>query len=214
MTLEVHAADLDALPPRDDAASILSRDELERAERFRFAHHRERFVRCRLLLRELVAEKTGESPASIVFRYGPHGKPELDALHFNVSHSANVAVIALSDEHPVGIDVESIDGTKDVAPLARTAFSREERTAFDALSRDEQVAAFYRGWTRKEAYMKLRGTGFSLPSDSFTVSLANEPLTFVDDCALRDLDAFAGFACAIATPRHATAGELAVRFAR
>ncbi|HYC61338.1 MAG TPA: 4'-phosphopantetheinyl transferase superfamily protein [Thermoanaerobaculia bacterium] len=203
MNIEVFTADLHAMNVLDEAASILSADERERADRFRFAQHRQRFTRCRILLRQLLGQHLARDPASLVFRYGEWGKPELDGVHFNVSHSDRIAVIAWSREHAVGIDVERIDRTKDVVPLAHTAFSPAECEAFDAMPADQQVEAFFRTWARKEALMKLRGRGFSLPSHSFTVSVAKEPLTFLDDCAIRDLDVNAGFACAIAAAPEA-----------
>ncbi len=197
--IEVWVADLDVLPARD---SVLSRDELERAARFHFDRDRNRFARCRGLLRELIAQLIGCDAASLAFRYNAYGKPELDELHFNVSHSANIAAIALTRDVPIGIDVEAIDPDADVLTLAKTAFSREEYDALSAMAHEERAAAFFRAWTRKEAYLKLLGTGFSLASDSFTVSLTAEPLTFIGDCALRDIEVPPGFACAIATPRE------------
>jgi 4'-phosphopantetheinyl transferase len=196
--VDVWFADLDALPSRRE---VLSRDEIERAERFRFEHHRERFIRCRAWLRQLLAEALDRNAAVIEFRYGAQGKPEIDDLHFNVSHSANIAVIALSREQPIGIDVESIDGERDVVALANTAFSVEERAVLATMTHEDQIAAFFRGWTRKEAYLKLLGTGFSRAPDSFTISLSEEPICFIGDYALRDLPTRAGFACALATHR-------------
>lgn len=200
-SVDVWVADLDALAPSAGEWSILSPDELDRARRFRFDRHRNRFVRCRALLRRLIAKTTGDDAAAIAFRYGAHGKPELDAIHFNVSHSENLAAIALSREGPIGIDVEVIDATREVLPLARTAFSPLEQNVINALTSEQQVAAFFRGWTRKEAYLKLLGTGFSLSPESFTVSLAIEPVSFIGDYALRDVEVPAGFACALATAR-------------
>jgi 4'-phosphopantetheinyl transferase len=199
--IDVWCTDLDAAPPRDPA-SILSADERERAARFRFDVHRNRFLRCRALLRQRLAETLDLDAASIVFQYGAHGKPEVDGVHFNVSHSDHFAVIAISRDMPVGIDVERIDGSKEVLPLARTAFSIAEYEALAAMTPSEQLASFFRTWARKEAYLKLLGTGFSRPSDSFTVSMTNEPLSFVEGCALRDLHVHADFACAIATARE------------
>jgi 4'-phosphopantetheinyl transferase len=209
--VDVWVADLDALPPTPEDWSVLSPDEAERAHRFRFDRHRNRFVRCRALLRQLIAEKTGGDAAAIAFRYGNYGKPEVDGIHFNVSHSENLAAIALTHDRPVGIDVEAIDVTREVLPLARTAFSPAERAAIAAMTSEQQIAAFFRGWTRKEAYLKLLGTGFSLSPESFTVSLAPEPLSFIDDYALRDLDVPAGFACAIATARESGVPRVRMR---
>ena len=203
MKIDVFTADLDASSTLDEAASILSRDERERADRFRFATHRQRFTRCRTLLRQLLGQHLSCDPAALVFGYGEWGKPELDGVHFNVSHSDNFAAIAISRDYAVGIDVERIDRTKDVVPLAHTAFSPAECAPFDAMPRDEQFDAFFRTWARKEAYKKLLGRGFSLPSHSFTVSLSHDPVTFLGDCAIRDLELHREFACAIAAAPEA-----------
>lgn len=205
--IDVWVTDLDA---RDDAlrSVALSEDERERAASFHFDRDRARFVRCRALLRHLIARSIGGDAAALAFRYNAYGKPELDDVHFNVSHSANIAVIALTPAGlhiPIGIDVEAINPSAEVMSLARTAFSPEECAALAAMPEEERVPAFFRGWTRKEAYLKLLGTGFSLPSDSFTVPLTDEPLTFIGDYALRDLEVPAGFACAIAAPREMAA---------
>jgi 4'-phosphopantetheinyl transferase len=191
--VDIRVADLDALPPHAQASSILSADELARAERFRFEVHRRRFMHCRLLLRQGLAEFLDVDPAAIAFRYGTYGKPEVDGLHFNVSHSDHLAVIAISRQHPIGIDVEHLDDTKDVLALARTAFSPVECQALHALPPHDRIASFYCTWSRKEAYLKLLGTGFSLASDSFTVSS-------LTDCVLEDLDVHPDFACALARP--------------
>jgi 4'-phosphopantetheinyl transferase len=185
--------DLDATPPRPDLLATLSRDERERAASFRFPIHRDRFMRCRALLRQHLAQTLDVDAASIAFRYGPHGKPEADGVHFNVSHSDHLAVIAISREHPIGVDLERIDATKDVLSLARVAFSPDECAALAALSPAEQIRSFYQTWSRKEAYLKLLGTGFSLPSDSFTLSS-------LTGCVLEDRNVHPDFACALAKP--------------
>ncbi len=198
-TVDVWVTDLDAL---DDAHAILSADELERAARFHFVCDRIRFMRCRTLLRQLIAQSIGRDAASLTFRYNAYGKPELDDVHFNVSHSANIAVIAFANS-PIGIDVEAIDPAAEVMPLARTVFSSDECAALAAMPPIDRIPAFFRGWARKEAYLKLLGTGFSLPSDSFSVSLDAEPLSYIGEVAVRDVEVKAGFACAIAMHRDA-----------
>jgi 4'-phosphopantetheinyl transferase len=190
--IRMWCADLDAAVDSVDLEA-LSDDERERGARFRFDVHRRRFLHCRALLRKYLAETLGTDAASIAFRYGPYGKPEVDGVHFNVSHSDHLAVIAVSHEHPIGIDVEHIDDSKEVLALASTAFSRAECEALSALPPDEQILSFYRTWARKEAYLKLLGTGFSLASDSFTLSS-------LTDCTIEDLDVHPHFACALAKP--------------
>jgi 4'-phosphopantetheinyl transferase len=205
--VDVWIADLDA-PMSELASSILSADERMRAARFRFDVHRHRYVQCRALLRRRLADVLCIEAAAIAFRYGEHGKPQLDDIHFNVSHSDHLAVIAVSRDEPVGIDVERIAPKHDLLALARTAFSPAECEALSAMPPEEQTAAFFRTWARKEAYLKLLGTGFALPSDSFTLPVTAEPFSIFGDCILRDLDVHPHFACAVATSREMPAPRI------
>ena len=156
---------------------FLDHGERARADRLSKAGIRERFVACRGYLRETVAAYLDVLPEDIRFSEGEWGKPCIaegagcGALCFNLSHSADLAVLAVAREREVGIDLERIAGTLPFAEIARIFFSERELTEFFSLPPEEQPAAFYRCWTRKEAYLKGCGRGFTLPSDSFDVSL-------------------------------------------
>lgn len=152
---------------------VLAPDERDRARRYRFEIDRRRYVRARSALRSILADHLGTRPAAIEFAYSSHGKPYIAGfpLHFNLSHSGDLALIAVSRRREVGVDIEKVRPTGDLAALARRFFSLEECLAIDAAPPVDRVAAFYRCWTRKEAYLKARGDGLSVPLDSFTVPI-------------------------------------------
>ena len=151
------------VPP---ASVYLSPDEQARAERFRFARDRQRYIACRSALRLLLSEALGSAPEALVFTYGPQGKPQCSELAFNVSHSSSLALIALGAE---GVDIEKLRTDFDPHELGRRVFTESElgllRTHDD----------FFAIWTRKEAVIKAEGGGFSSPLLSRTVWPEPEP---------------------------------------
>jgi 4'-phosphopantetheinyl transferase len=158
------------------ATSCLSADEQARAGRFAFDRDRRRFSLGRGAVRKILASYLGCPPAEIVFAYGEFGKPRLDGRHagaglqFNASGSGDVAVCAVTSGPSVGIDIEQLRDSCD-PDVVRYALSDVERTEFERIPPDEQPAAFYRTWTRKEAYLKAVGCGLSRPLASFAVSV-------------------------------------------
>jgi 4'-phosphopantetheinyl transferase len=155
----------------------LSRDERDRAERFRFDVHRNRFVAARGLLREILGAFLGVSPARLAFDYGPHGKPSLAApfaaedIRFNVSHAEGLALYAVTRGADVGVDVEAVRALPDAEDIAARFFSAREQAAFLSLAPAGRTEAFFACWTRKEAFLKATGDGLARPLDSFDVSL-------------------------------------------
>jgi len=154
--------------------ATLEPHELERAGRFHFEKHRRHFVVGRGGLRYVLARYLDVKPREFRFSYGAYGKPSLvgEGLRFNVSHSHGVALFAVAAEREIGVDVEHVRVDFATEDIARRFFSRVEVAAFNALPKDEQVAAFFRCWTRKEAYIKAIGRGMSEPLDAFDVTLA------------------------------------------
>ena len=156
----------------------LSPDERERADRFYFARDREHYVVARGVLREILGRYLKQAPKSLCFCYGSHGKPALagefdgEAIHFNVSHSHGVALYAISRGRAVGIDIERIRFDLPIAEIAERFFSKREDAMLRSLPTNVQHQAFFRCWTRKEAYSKARGDGLSLPLDKLDLSLA------------------------------------------
>jgi 4'-phosphopantetheinyl transferase len=156
----------------------LSGDELDRAERYRFAVDRRRFVAARGLLRLILGRYLGTPPEALSFRYGLYGKPSLavapggTGLQFSVSHSSGLVLYAVARARQVGIDVERIRPLPEAQTLVEQYFSAAEQAAFHALPREQQLPAFFRCWTRKEAFIKAKGQGLSLALDGFDVSIA------------------------------------------
>lgn len=205
-----------ALSQEDDALErfrhTLDASELDRARRFRFDKHRNHFVVARGFLRSVVARYLGSQPKALRFEYGAYGKPAIEGGHtlrFNLSHSNEIALLAVALDAELGVDVEHIRADFASADIARRYFSRAEVEVFNTLPQEEQVAAFFRCWTRKEAYIKAIGKGFSQALDAFDVTLApNAPpalLRAEDDDASRwflaDVDVGGRYAGALIVER-------------
>jgi 4'-phosphopantetheinyl transferase len=158
------------------AAALLSDDELARARRFLRAEDARRYIAARATLRRLLGAYLDVDPRGLRFEYGRHGKPRLsgdagEALSFSVAHSVGAALFAFVRGRRIGVDLELI---RDSAPLdvARQFFAADELCALFSLPAAGRGAAFYRCWTRKEAYLKATGLGLSAPLGAFAVSLA------------------------------------------
>ena len=153
--------------------ALLSEDELERARRFRFAVHRERFIVARAFLRKILHLYTEISPEKLVFDYAPRGKPFLrdcpTKLYFNLSHSSDIAVYALTSCGEIGVDIEKIEPEFKV-DVARRFFSEKEVRELEALPSENRHIGFYRIWSRKEALIKALGEGLFAPLNEFSVS--------------------------------------------
>jgi 4'-phosphopantetheinyl transferase len=190
---ELHVWNAFLEPERYSLSSLqrtLSGDEMDRAEQYRFAADRHRFIAARGLLRIVLGRYLGISPETLRFRYGPYGKPSVavesggTSLQFSVSHSSSLVLYAVTRGRQVGIDVERIRLLPEAQALVERYFSSAEQVAFCALPSEQQLLAFFRCWTRKEAYIKAKGQGLSLGLDRFVVSLApGEParLLHVDE---------------------------------
>ncbi len=162
----------------DDPApdtGVLSHDERRRAARMRFDVDRNRYERGRATLRHLLADAVDSEPANLMFSYNEQGKPSLSphlGVHFNLAHSANLAVLAVAPFN-VGIDVETIRPGFADDEIAERFFAPSEVTQLRTLPKIDQEAAFFRCWTRKESYLKALGGGLSIDLDAFTVAFAD-----------------------------------------
>lgn len=172
--LHVWAVPLHGDPERLGAS--LSPAERQRLERFRFADHRRRYQIGHGAMRTILGGYLGEPAAAIEFVQGPRGKPYLAAPgpYFNLSHSGKLALIGLASVE-LGLDVEKVRRLESLTEIARRHFSPAEFEALDQLDGSEREVAFYRCWTRKEAYIKALGEGLAMPLDTFDVSLCAEP---------------------------------------
>jgi 4'-phosphopantetheinyl transferase len=190
---------------------FLSLDEKARAAQFRFDHLRDRYVIARGALRALFGSYLNITPASVQFEYGSNGKPALaapESIHFNVSHSAGLAVFAFTRGCELGIDLEQIHPIREMENIANRFFCSEEAVELMALSAKQREHAFFLCWTRKEAYIKGTGDGFSVPLNNIRVTLQpGQPAQFVHlardtnaakEWMLHDLQLTSDFAAALA----------------
>jgi 4'-phosphopantetheinyl transferase len=177
---EVHVwrADLNCPPARvHHLQQVLSSDEQERARRFHFERDRRRYIVARGVLRTLLGRYLNLAPTEVEFVYNAWGKPSLipqhgqATLHFNLSHSGELALYAFARQAEVGIDLELIRPDLDYEQIAEHFFSPHERTALRSLPTAVKGECFFQCWTRKEAYIKAKGQGLSIPLAQFTVSL-------------------------------------------
>ncbi|NOZ57755.1 MAG: 4'-phosphopantetheinyl transferase superfamily protein [Calditrichaeota bacterium] len=156
---------------------FLSDDERKRAFRFHFDRDRRRFSVARGALRQILGAYLALEPSAIRFGYSDHGKPFLAGpdtgldLRFNVSHSDDVALVAVTQGREVGIDVEKLRPEFAGLEIAERFFSPAEVDALRSLPLELQSRGFFNCWTRKEAFVKATGKGLSFPLRAFDVTL-------------------------------------------
>ena len=159
-------------------ALLLSGDERERMSRFRFDVHRERFALRRSALRVVLGWYLDLDPKEIEFRHSARGKPEVDRgwagrrLRFNLSDSEDLAILGVTLDDDLGVDVERLRTIPDLDGLARRYFSPLEQADYFGLPSSDKLAGFYNCWTRKEAWLKAKGDGLSVDLRGFDVTLA------------------------------------------
>jgi 4'-phosphopantetheinyl transferase len=194
--------------------SILSADERDRASRFHFPKDHDNYVVARGTLRIILGRYLGMEPYRLRFSYTYYGKPALEksfegeSLRFNLSHSHGLALLAVARDRELGVDIEWIRAGISDEEIAERFFSDKEVRMLRGLPRDLQDIAFFNCWTRKEAYIKAKGEGLSMPLSVFDVSLVpGEPAALLEtrrdplECArwsMRELITAPGFAAAIA----------------
>jgi len=155
---------------------FLSPDELSRAGGFHADRDRRRFIIGRGALRSVLSRYLGVPPAALEFRYGPHGKPALSLepgkrdLRFSVSHCRDRALYAVAQSRDVGIDVECVRADIPAEAIAARFFSAHETAGLRTLPPADRPRAFFRLWTRKEAFLKAQGTGLLTSLRDFAVS--------------------------------------------
>lgn len=197
--------------------STLSAEELDRANRYHFEKDRRCFIIAHGMLRKLVAMYTNIQPQSVNFCYNPYGKPQLNIdnsdkkLNFNLSHSGDMVVFAFTQDIEVGVDVEQVREDIEFLELASHIFSDIENNKLLVLPHIRKCDAFFRCWTRKEAYIKAHGMGLSMPLKGFDVKLdgAEQPILLasrhdhsaVFRWSIHDLNLTSGYIGALAIKR-------------
>ncbi len=189
---------------------VLTVDEVSHADRYRFEYLRQRYVLGRGVLRHLLSHYLDREANSINLSYGDAGKPFLasDSLCFNISHCSSKAVFAFTMGCALGVDIEDVLSIPDMMRIAEHFFASGEIAALRSLPPSDRARGFYKCWTRKEAYLKARGAGISVPLNSFTVSLREEdPVRLISvsrdlpsepGWTLEDISCFPDYAAALA----------------
>lgn len=212
--VHLYRVDLDAAAPHAARwLTLLSPDEQKRAARFHHSTDRERFVICRAILRQALGSSLGINPKAVTIAYSAQEKPSVGGneatagLTFNISHSGRIALLAFAHSRDVGVDVEQHRPDIDTLAIAKRFFSPAEQQELAALPEEQRREAFFRCWSRKEAYIKAVGKGLSLPLHNFDVSLSpNDQNALVATrpdplertrWSLRDLPVQCGYAAAL-----------------
>jgi 4'-phosphopantetheinyl transferase len=199
----------------------LADDEKLRAERFRFAEGRTHFTAARGVLRDILARYTGVEAASLQFGYQASGKPFLLAgpgageLQFNLSHSKGMGLYGVTLGRLVGVDVEFVRQGPEFSQIAERFFTPKEAEALRNCPAHLLPEAFFRCWTRKEAFIKASGEGLARGLGSFEVSIepgdcdallgASDDPAAAERWQLANVDAAPGFASAVAVGQRGLA---------
>jgi len=186
---------------RDELTGLFDEAERARFDRYRRPEDKQRFAVGCALAKQVIAGRTGGAAHAVMFDRTctdcgeAHGKPRVAGVEFSVSHSGDAVVVAVADA-PCGVDVEQLDGERDVAGLSRLVLGEGERAA------DERE--FLRAWTRKEAVTKSTGDGLRVPFSQVIV-VGQPPRVTAwpypappDSVTVKDLDAPAGYLAALA----------------
>lgn len=172
-SVDVHLWVVDLASPTGPA-DCLGAAEKERIDRLKFETDKTRYTACRSALRYLLGAYCSVPPGELGFSTGPSGKPSLIAGRgpgFSVSHTGDLAVIAISRAPDIGVDIEAIRSLDDPAGLASSVFHADELAQLSRYYGAELIARFFKGWTRKEAYLKALGMGLTIDPRSVKTGL-------------------------------------------
>ncbi len=155
----------------------LNPEEQQRLQRYTHQRAQQQFLATRGRLKQLLAGYTGIAPSDIQFETGQYGKPRLadttidDGLVFNVSHSGVMALIAISTNRALGIDIEQINTRHNLQGMAQRCFSNRELSSWNQLTEPHKTTQFYEYWCAKEAFLKATGRGLALGMEHCVVDI-------------------------------------------
>lgn len=190
--------------------ALLSNSELQQADSFRFDKGRERFILGRGMMRAVIGRVIGTAARDVVLNFSGQGKPHLpdaDAVQFNLSHSGELIILAVTRSAQIGVDVEAFRHLPRRDQIAKGILGSDELSRYEALSDSQRQTAFFTIWTRKEAIVKAVGRGLCFPLTDVEVSYSSDArvLRFGDHVAdavpwhLNRLDCPDGYVGALAT---------------
>jgi 4'-phosphopantetheinyl transferase len=161
-----------------DGRELLSLEENRRAERFHFDRDRSRFIAAHAAMRCILGRYLCVRPQNVALSRSRTGKPALagpfekSRITFNLSHSGDLGLLALTLDSLIGVDIERIREDYEIHDSA-DVFSTQEEKSLRSLPQSQRTAAFFSCWTRKEAYVKALGDGLSIPLRSLDVGFAS-----------------------------------------
>jgi len=159
-------------PKLEDFLELLSKKELDKASKFKYPELSESYLLGRGFLRNVLGNKLSISPENVIISEGEHGKPYVEGeISFNASHTSEYYALAVTVGGDIGLDIELIDPEVEIERVARSHFSDVENAEFGSYRKEEKLNAFFRCWTRKEAFIKSLGIGLGYPLKSFSVEL-------------------------------------------
>jgi len=172
------------------ASDVLSKDEILRAERFKFESDRNRFILAHALCRVMLSSQGEHEPIMWEFDREIHGRPYVTnsqlPLDFNLSHTRGMVGCAISTLGRVGFDLENCKRSVDYVRLAEKKFSSCESEDVLSLAGKQKNTQFFRYWTLKESYIKLTGKGLREALNSFSFDLATTQPAFQVDGGFQD----------------------------
>jgi 4'-phosphopantetheinyl transferase len=189
--------------------ALLSNDEQIKADRYRFEKQRRRYIAGRTALRNILGGYLGRAPETLRFAYNDHGKPSLanvySGLRFNVSHSGETMLAAFVLNSEIGIDIEAIQQNIDYMGICQRWFSVQESNILWDLPEEKRIGAFFRTWTRKEAYIKALGIGLSDSLNRFSVNETSpallehqDSLQKIESWQIHDIEISSAYSAAVA----------------
>ncbi len=193
---QLQQGDFELSSLQSECLAWLTESELKRFQRFQFDRHRKQLLLGRILMRvALSSYDRSIAPASWNFTHNDYGKPAIseeqnsESLYFNLSHSAEKVVLAVSRFKDIGVDVECARKPRRMAAIAQRYFSDKEAGQLLILPEDQQQSRFYDLWTLKEAYIKACGMGLAIPLQHFSYGFAGDDgLTVEFDARRNDME--------------------------
>lgn len=193
-------------------APSLSDEEACKARSFKLSELGDRYVLVRGTLRHTLATYLDIEPAAVEYEIGEFGKPGLanSGLHFNLSHTGDRLLVAVSDMADIGVDIEAVRPRRTLDSLAERCFSKNEYEAWRQLAVGERLMVFYRLWTKKEAFVKAVGRGIAVGVErcEFALETGGSLVAVPDEYGpigrwlAQELTVESGFSAAVVTPNR------------
>ena len=168
------------------ALALLTADERAQHQRFIPPGKRREYLVARVLARTVLGHALKQPPESVHFTTNPWGRPEVEGLHFNLTHTDGLVTLLLSEHHEVGVDTELLSRAPKLLELGPNVFAPNELKDLTALPMDQRAQRAVTLWTLKESYIKARGMGLALALDGFAFRFTPDGLHLEVEPALND----------------------------